>query len=238
MLEIAPAASITWRFDAEGNSVATACFEGAASELTIDSDVTVQQYHLAAPYLSQPDAALHWSRDDAEVLAPYRHGAGIGAKWDAVAAWLDRLGCGGDRLTVSLLARINEAIAGTLTYVVRHEEGVQQAEATLALGSGACRDFAALFIEAVRRRGMAARFVTGYLCAGSEVEAMATHAWAEVYLSDVGWTGFDPTLGLPVEANHVAVAVSRRPDRVPPVEGSFAGAADATMDIGVRITRL
>jgi hypothetical protein len=48
-------------------------------------------------------------------------------------------------------------------YGARHEEGTQMATQTLALGSGTCRDFAALMMEALRSFGLAARFVTGYL---------------------------------------------------------------------------
>jgi transglutaminase-like putative cysteine protease len=237
-LDIHPSADIAWHFDAAGNSLATAWFDGPTSELTIDSDVTVQQYNLFVPNLADIDAMFRWSRDDAEVLAPYRRSAGERARPDGVAAWLDGLGCGDERLTGTLLRRINETIAGTLSYVTREEEGVQEPDTTLAIGSGSCRDFAALFIEAVRRRGMAARFVTGYLCASTLTESQSTHAWAEVYLPDAGWTGFDPTLGLLAAENHVAVAVARESDQLPPVEGTFSGVAYATMDVDVRVDPL
>jgi len=50
--------------------------------------------------------------------------------------------------------------------------------------------------EALRVLGLPARFVSGYLdCAASEAGRASTHAWAEAYLPEVGWTGYDPTLG-------------------------------------------
>jgi transglutaminase-like putative cysteine protease len=66
--------------------------------------------------------------------------------------------------------------------------------------------------------------------------AGSTHAWAEVYLPGAGWTGFDPTTGGLAGPDHIAVAVSHRPDAVPPVAGSFRGPARSTMNVAVWVT--
>jgi transglutaminase-like putative cysteine protease len=58
---------------------------------------------------------------------------------------------------------MTHAIKAGFRYGVRHEEGTQSAAQTLALGSGTCRDFAVLMMEALRSFSLAARFVTGYL---------------------------------------------------------------------------
>ena len=58
---------------------------------------------------------------------------------------------------------MTHAIKKEFRYNARYEEGTQTAIQTLALGSGTCRDFAVLMMEAVRSFGLAARFVTGYL---------------------------------------------------------------------------
>ena len=92
-------------------------------------------------------------------------------------------------------------------------------------------------MEVVRGFGLAARFVSGYLVSEpSSLNYGATHAWAEVYLPGAGWKGFDPTLGLITGTDHIPVAVSRLPDTVPPVAGSFIGNASSTMDVGVWVT--
>mgnify|MGYP000393777697 CR=1 FL=1 len=65
---------------------------------------------------------------------------------------------------------------------------------TLALASGSCRDYAALFIEACRSLGLASRFVSGYLhTSETEYGHASTHAWAEVWLAGRGWVRIDPT---------------------------------------------
>jgi transglutaminase-like putative cysteine protease len=92
--------------------------------------------------------------------------------------------------------------------------------------AGSCRDFATLFIEACRLLGLAARFVSGYLYSPTLPPGQgATHAWSEVYLPGAGWKGFDSTSGQVVGNNYIAVAVSRHPESVPPVSGSFQAAA-------------
>jgi transglutaminase-like putative cysteine protease len=79
-----------------------------------------------------------------------------------------------------------------------------------------------LFIEACHCLGLAARFVSGYQYSPTLTKYQgATHAWSEVYLPGAGWKGFDSTTGEVVGNNHIALAVSRHPESVPPVAGSF-----------------
>ena len=109
-------------------------------------------------------------------------------------------------------------------FSVREAEGVQRPTETLETRAGACRDFAALFVDACRYQGLAARFVSGY-SHGPATEAgnASTHAWAEVYLPGAGWKGFDPSSGEVTGSHHIPVAVARHPETVPPVSGSFVG---------------
>ena len=126
----------------------------------------------------------------------------------------------------------------SMSYTVREEPGVQSVKETLSLRSGSCRDFAYLFIEAVKCLGLASRFVSGYLYAPLMSNQIgSTHAWAEVYIPGGGWKGFDPTIGDIVGKDHIPVAVSRLAESVPPISGSFSGIAKSTLDVGVWVTR-
>ena len=124
---------------------------------------------------------------------------------------------------------------------MREEPGVQSPAATLAQQRGSCRDVATLFIEACRYIGLAARFVSGYLQgSATNIGHGATHAWCEVYLPGAGWKGFDSTSGEVVGGHHIAVAVHRHPEAVPPVAGSFVGqlAHAPSMAVAVQVREL
>jgi transglutaminase-like putative cysteine protease len=138
--------------------------------------------------------------------------------------------------TYTLLQDLTRYINQTFSYQVREEPGVQSPAQTLASGTGSCRDFAMLFMAAARSLGLAARFVSGYLHDPLSNGPGSTHAWAEVYLPGAGWKGFDPTGGIMVGSDHIPVAVARLPESVPPVAGSFRGAASATLDVGVWVS--
>jgi transglutaminase-like putative cysteine protease len=62
-----------------------------------------------------------------------------------------------------LLVSMTQTIRRTFKHAARHEKGIQDPIETLRLGSGSCRDLAMLMIALLRSRGIAARFVSGYL---------------------------------------------------------------------------
>jgi len=150
--------------------------------------------------------------------------------------------------TRDLLMSIAAAIKSGFRYETRVEEGTQSPDETLRRGGGTCRDFALLMMEVVRRLGMAARFVSGYLYdpaldGGGAAElagAGATHAWLHVYLPGAGWVPFDPTNALYGGASLIRVAYARDPALAEPVTGSWIGDAGAYlgMDVDVRVRRL
>jgi transglutaminase-like putative cysteine protease len=143
---------------------------------------------------------------------------------------------------------MTDAIKSGFRYVERDEEGTQTPDETLKLGSGSCRDFALLMMEAVRRLGMAARFVSGYLYdpaldEGPDegiVGAGATHAWLHVYLPGAGWVPFDPTNSIFGGSSLIRVAFARDPRLAAPLTGSwFGGAGDFQgMEVKVAVKRV
>lgn len=245
VLEITPAASLRWHRDVEDNSVAVATFEQPTRQLLIESRVVVHQYNQAPLDFVVAEHATHFPftqlRDEALVLSPYMNvSASSEADRALLAQWVGRVWKAGERIeTYALLQRLATHIQQALSYRLREEPGVQTSAVTLAHGTGSCRDFAFLFMECARQLGLAARFVSGYLnAAPSTSDFGATHAWAEVFLPGAGWKGFDPTLGKIVGSDHIAVAVARSPESVPPIAGTFTGPPGANMDVGVWVTPL
>jgi transglutaminase-like putative cysteine protease len=140
-----------------------------------------------------------------------------------------------------------DSINKTLTYQAREVQGTQNPSETLRLQSGTCRDYAWLMIEALRRLGLACRFVSGYLydeaLDGGEIGMIgsgATRAWLQVYLPGAGWRAYDPTNRITAGFDLIRVAIARHPGQVIPLSGSWFGDSKdyKGMDVKVMIRKL
>ena len=105
---------------------------------------------------------------------------------------------------------------------------------------GVCQDFANLFICLARLLNIPARYRVGYVWTGAThanpVQSEASHAWAELYLPEYGWHGFDPTNGCLVGTDHVRVAAGRNFRDAAPVSGTIlVGGGAETLDVHVRV---
>jgi transglutaminase-like putative cysteine protease len=248
-LQVEPAAQrVDLVHDVYGNSVALVLPGGPADRLVITSSFTVE--HLGStpferasgaesalmppPYSAAERLALH------PFLLPSHADPG-----HEVRRWAEPFctpGPGqppdGPRATI---ARMTQTIRERFTYTVRIEEGVQTPQQTLALGSGACRDFATLMIDALRHLGIAARFVSGYLHVPAQGAAHAgggaTHAWVQCFLPDSGWFAADPTNNLIGGSDLIRIAVARDAAEVSPLSGEWTGqpADFAGMSVDVQV---
>lgn len=244
-LKISPAYSIEWQRDIFGNSLAIASFKDKAEYLEIVSRVVVQHYEEQPSPLELAEHARHhpFHYDSLEQidLIPYQISV-FPQDYAIVGEWVKDVWNGSELVeTVPLLTRVNQKIANTIRYTARTNPGVQPPHTTLRRGRGSCRDMATLFIEACRYFGLASRFVSGYLVSNAAVEDLATtHAWSEIYLPGTGWRGFDSTSGQPVGGDHIAVAVHRHPEVIPPVSGSFLAPTKikGEMEVEVRVNIL
>ena len=154
-----------------------------------------------------------------------------------VDAWSRRFISNGEPThTLKMLEAMTHAIKAEFRYGARHEEGTQTPVETLTLGSGTCRDFAVLMMEALRSLGLAARFVTGYLYDDTSWVTQgggSTHAWCSVYLPGAGWTEYDPTNGLVAGANLIRVGVTPTAEQALPISGGFVGAPNDPIGLDV-----
>ena len=125
--------------------------------------------------------------------------------------------------TLDFLQNLNTGIYTKIKYQRRERRGVQSPAETIECNSGSCRDFAALFIEACRCLGLAARFVSGYMYSPKITGRMSMHGWAEVYLPGAGWIGFDPSWGILADSHYVPAAVTRHAEHAPPISGTYFG---------------
>ena len=252
-LEVSPAAKVRMIQDPHSNSVALVQPLHEASELRIVCTFTIE--HAPADVLELPlspsaetfpFAYSVEERFDLEHYLRPHHDDPDGK----LTAWARQfIRTDGPTATRELLLQMNQRIRDGFRYVPRDEEGTQAPLETLALGSGTCRDFALLMMEAARRLGVATRFVSGYLYdpaldaddAGNAnvVGAGATHAWLQAYLPGAGWLPFDPTNNLLGGSQLIRVGVARDPSQAAPISGTWYGSADAYlgMDAAVQVRR-
>jgi transglutaminase-like putative cysteine protease len=236
--------SLRWIHDVFGNSVAIATFDERAQILSFSSTATVEHNPAQAFALTADDPAYFYPffyndeefPDLVQFITPQ-----YGDPEGELLAWaLNFLDEDGPTPTFKILSNITHGIREAFIYRKRHEHGTQHPLDTLQTRSGTCRDFALFMIEALRRLGIAARFVSGYLfIPGDRAHGYAgggsTHAWVQVYLPSAGWIEFDPTNGIVGTRDLVRVAVARDPRQAVPLHGTYLGSADAFVGMDVSI---
>ncbi|HVA13212.1 MAG TPA: transglutaminase family protein [Stellaceae bacterium] len=226
--------SLRWLQDVFGNCVAIVQFAGRAEALRFESTIRLDH---------SPANVLDFAIEDHAQTYPFAYGAEdmpdlmrcIERQYldpdHAVDRWARQFVTERPRCsTYNLLVAMTCAIKRDFQYRARTEKGVQDPILTLELGSGSCRDFAMLMIEAVRALGMAARFVSGYLYVPSRdgsgrVGGGSSHAWLQIYLPGAGWVEFDPTNGIVGNRDLIRVAVARDPRQAIPLWGTWYGEA-------------
>ncbi len=132
----------------------------------------------------------------------------------------------------SLLRRLHDEIE----FDAALTDTVPTAAEAFALKRGVCRDFTHIFIAVAHRFSIPARYVAGYLrLADGAVAQEAGHAWAEAYIPDLGWVGFDPTNGICPTDAHVRVAIGLDSLGAAPVRGTRYGRGAETLTVAITV---
>ena len=97
------------------------------------------------------------------------------------------------------------------------------AESAMEIGAGVCQDHTHAFIAVARLLGFSARYVSGYLSSGDGQISEATHAWAEVYVGNLGWVGFDVSNGISPDERYIKIATGFDYLDVVPISGIRIG---------------
>jgi transglutaminase-like putative cysteine protease len=107
---------------------------------------------------------------------------------------------------------------------------------------GVCQDFAHIMLACLRSRGLAARYVSGYLRTtpppGSDAAlsgADASHAWVSVFCPPFGWIDLDPTNDARVGTDHVVIAWGRDFGDVSPLRGVIVGGGRHRLSVRVSV---
>ncbi len=107
---------------------------------------------------------------------------------------------------------------------------------------GVCQDFSHIMIACLRSRGLAARYVSGYLrtlpppgADAAYVGADASHAWVSVLCPPFGWVDLDPTNDLRVGTGHITIAWGRDFGDVSPLRGVIIGGGEHRLSVRVSV---
>jgi transglutaminase-like putative cysteine protease len=129
-----------------------------------------------------------------------------------------------------LSAAVSEAIA--------YRPGVTEAHTTaaeaLAKGEGVCQDHAQAMIAVARASGLPARYVSGYLHADA-ADHEAAHAWAEVFVTGLGWIGFDPANECCPDARYVRLGSGLDAQDAAPIRGTARGPGAESLAVAVAV---
>jgi len=240
-LSTAPAAKVKMYPDHEGNIVHHFNIPARHAGLVLTAEALVD----CAPGPELPEAigAGAWERVDQTNAS--------GEFWDLLNAspfarrtallddFASEIGLerGGDPLAT--LKRVMGEMHVRFEYSPRTTRVDSPIDEALQARRGVCQDFAHVMIALVRRLGVPCRYVSGYLFQSNGSDTMssevATHAWVEALLPDVGWVGFDPTNNLIAGDQHIRVAVGRDYTDVPPTRGVFKGSSAVRSELAVAV---
>jgi transglutaminase-like putative cysteine protease len=242
-LSTTPVARVRMYQDHDGNIVHHFNIPGRLSRLSVVADALVEcDVPSPLPPALAPGA---WERLDAATAS--------GAFWELLhpspfAQPTARLAEFAREMSVTRgddplasVRRICGDLFDRLTYSPKSTRVDSPIDDALESRKGVCQDFTHIMIALVRQLGVPCRYVSGYLFhqADGDVRSAdgSTHAWAEAWLPDLGWVGFDPTNNLAADHRHIRVAIGRDYADVPPTRGVFKGfsAARSELSVAVRV---
>jgi transglutaminase-like putative cysteine protease len=142
----------------------------------------------------------------------------------------------GDRDSLILLHDLMVALNREIAFDTDPTHAATTAAQAFTLRRGVCQDITHIFVAAARALGVPARYIGGHFHRADGVTTQeAGHAWAEAYVENLGWVGFDPTNGICTTESHVRVAVGLDYLGAAPVRGTRFGGGGESLTVAVRV---
>lgn len=136
---------------------------------------------------------------------------------------------------VARLHGLMDLIKGEVSYETGMTDVKTTGEEAATAGHGVCQDHTHIFVAAARVLGLPARYVSGYLMMNDRVQQDASHAWAEVYVDNLGWVGFDVSNAISPDSRYVAVATGLDYRDAAPISGLSIGPGAENLEVTVQV---
>lgn len=140
---------------------------------------------------------------------------------------------------IGFLHTLMTEISEHMTFDADPTTSATSAAEAFGLKRGVCQDYAHVFIACARSGGVPARFVSGhFLRSDGMIHQEAGHAWAEAFVPDLGWVGFDAANCICTTDAHVRVATGLDYLGAAPVRGTRYGGGTETLTVAVRVEQV
>ncbi len=234
----APSASQTighWQVNVNGRRLQPTCHDGFGNPVathTIDRSVETLRLSVRGAVTTRDMHGIHG--DQNESLPPMFYLSSTPLTQSSAA--IDELATAsaGGGTDLERLHRLTNGVRDRVDYLPYQTDAETTAIEAFAAEAGVCQDHAHVLIAAARSLGFPARYVSGYLCP-VEGTAAASHAWAEIFVADLGWLGFDAANRQSPDERYVRIACGRDYRDAAPVRGVRLGGIAESLEVEVAI---
>jgi transglutaminase-like putative cysteine protease len=240
-------ASISTRKDYFGNIVTTISVLDPHDHLTVTASSVVEvlprQQKLGVPIPWEDARAMLAAQADDDCLAAYEYvcDSPFVRRDPALAAYAKPTFTPG-RPILDAARELTRRIKSEFKYEPSSTTIDTPVDTVLEKRAGVCQDFAHLMIGALRSLGLAARYISGYLRSGADLQGSeASHAWVAVFVPGSGWIHYDPTNDVMPSEGHVTIGWGRDYGDVTPLKGITLGGGgdgDSVITVDVRVRPL
>lgn len=225
---------LRWRIDvdADGRLIPFTDSHGNfAHSFYADGSVTSLAIHVSGEVVTTDSAGMVSGAADPLHPLVYRRQTALTAPSPAITSLADATA---QPNRVARAHALMNAISARIAFDSSATYASTTAADAFAMERGVCQDMAQIMIAAARHAGYPARYVSGHYAAPGHPDQEAAHAWAELWIADLGWVGFDPAHAVCATEGHVRVAVGHDALDAAPVRGSRRGGGEERLAVEVR----
>ena len=135
---------------------------------------------------------------------------------------------------------LNLFVSEIIKYKSNSTDNNTSAEMALSKGEGVCQDFAHILISLSKTFNLPARYVNGYLIEDANTTDYFTHAWVEIYISELGWVGFDPSHKICINDKYVRISCGFDFIDASPIKGvklNYLGSEQLSFKVDINVSQ-